>query len=251
MGRCIGLTDAVMSAMSFALWRTRAEVFASIDQDHHDSAASILSEKRAKGFVLRRGKYPRFEYRLNPDPPPLGKPGRKTGWKLWLPAPTPIPAHAVMPSPEQHTPPASLGTVCRVPTPQNRAQGRIEDAVAAVLDRTITHSLNEVLAVMPVGWSRAEVIGALADGVIEGWVGTGQARGRQFYTLRKPPPTVRVDPLAEKFKAIKLRERCQALDTDLTDALRDAREFDAPTELVHALVELRRCAHRTALALGH
>lgn len=131
--------------------------------------------------------------------------------------------------------------------PQNRAQGRIEDALAAILDPHEQRTLNELLERLPQGWSRAEAVSALADGVLDTWIGANGAAFQTRYWLRSPPPPLRADPLAERFNAMRLRARLEGIDRDLSELLQES-AIKKTGDIGRALANART---NTQLALKH
>lgn len=213
------------------------------------SVYAVISKEFAAGHIVRRARLdhgPGFEYSSAETPAPadaIAAPLERRAIRL-----VPMPAgEYVGPAVEAPLTSGTFGTRC---APPNRAAGRIEDALAAVLAGSGGHTLDEVLAAVPNGWSRTDVLSGLADGVIGGWIAARVGEERQRYQLLAAPPAVRHDPLVDEFKKYRLRERCEAMEADLTAALREVREYDAPPELVQSLVELRRCASRTVRALS-
>lgn len=226
---------------------------------HPEHTGVYLLKRWRKGELLRQKEGREFRYWLNPDwvkPRPGRRCGTRTAKRrekitpaapkaqqedcppLAVAAPVndaPVVTLAVNP------PPASIGLVCGAP-PQNPAQGRIEDALAAVLDPHEPRALNQVLALLPAGWGMAEAVSAVADGVIDAWIGTSDA----MYWLASMPPAPRVDPLVEQFKAMRLRARLEDIDRGLCELLEEPGKFSS--EIGAALINART---NTRFALKH
>lgn len=226
MARNLGLTAAVLGALASGRWMTCGQLIDAVHESYRAGVAPILNQKTRAGFLLRRGEYHRYEYRLNPNPPPARKSHRSAPRLLVRPpqAPAPKPAaevHVPATMPAQHVPPASLGLVCASTAPANPAQGRIEEVLADALDRHEAKSLDQVLAAVPNGWSRIDVISGLADGVLEGWIGPLTDNKPQTFLLRRKPPARRVDPLAVTSSAARFHRRIREIEASLSQLLDD------------------------------
>lgn len=119
---------------------------------------------------------------------------------------------------------ASLGLVCGT-TPQNPAQGSIEQALAGVMVMRKLYTLANILAAVPDGWSRAQAVSALTEGVLEGWIGSMQAHGRGYFQRIADPPPPPHDELAERFRAARVRARMQTIAEGIEQLLQDELPF--------------------------
>ncbi|MFC3716833.1 hypothetical protein ACFONC_11790 [Luteimonas soli] len=243
MARKVGLTASVIAVMSDGKWHTCGWVSNAVPEQHRKTANVILGQLWKHGRAERRGEYRAYEYRLLDVAAERARSLRDFEG---------LSAEAAACAGVQLPPvfAASLGTVAGElvasgPVPANRAQGRIEDVLAAVLDKHDARMLDQILPDVPNGWSRLDVISGIADGVLAGWIRARRNGARDAYLLLRDPPPVRHNPQVERFKAHRLVEQCRMLDADTRDALVAAREYDAPAELVRALVDLRRAAVRT------
>ena len=125
--------------------------------------------------------------------------------------------------------------------PLNPSQGRVEDAIASALSGGQHLALAELLDVLPRGWSRADLVGALTDGLLDGWIVSTSNDARVRYALMRWPPPIHADPLVAKFKAVRMQERLAVIEVELSTALGEAREFELTEDLLQTLVQARRC----------
>lgn len=239
-----------MAVMASGKWMSTAQVVAGLDERFGKNAPQILSQKTQAGILLRRGEFRRYEYRLNPSPPPARKRGRRaTRARALPPPPAPKPAaevHVPATMPAQHVPPASLGLVCASTAPANPAQGRIEDALASVLSGGPL-LLEDILAALPAGWSRADAIGALGEAVIDRWIVGQGPRDNVRYCLLGAPPPPRADPLADRFQITRARARVEQIDSELAALICDV-ELHLPAISRKALISARSYAR---IAIQH
>lgn len=117
----------------------------------------------------------------------------------------------------------SVGLVCGPQAiPQNRSQGTIEEALAAILtDRP--QSIDEIFVALPIGWSRADAVAGLKEAVLAEWA---KCEARGWVLVGEPP-----EPSAAPVEApvSHMGERLQAVRSGLGELLRDAvRLQDAP-----------------------
>lgn len=230
-------------------WMTVPAIIAAVPDIKN--AAQLVSSMVRQKRLHRRGKCRAYEYKADPAwaPKAIGgaRPGAGRRKADSVTAARQIDVAAYEPAPDAQLSP-SIGLVCAVTSPANPSQGRIEDAIASVLDEARPTHLADLLAAMPVGWSRAAIVSALTDGLLDGWVGSASGDSRVRYVLVAQPPVARADPLVKKFKTTHLQERLSAIETDLSDVLGVAREFGMNAKLATALINARSSVRR---ALRH
>ena len=117
----------------------------------------------------------------------------------------------------------SVGLVCGPQAiPQNRSQGTIEEALAAILtDRP--QGIDEIFVALPIGWSRADAVAGLKEAVLAEWA---KCEAHGWVLVGEPP-----EPSAAPVEApvSHMGERLQAVRSGLGELLRDAvRLQDAP-----------------------
>lgn len=112
----------------------------------------------------------------------------------------------------------SLGARCSA-APANRSQGTIEDALRAVLSEDAPLPLDEVLRLLPIGWSRTEAISGLKEAALDGWANYGPD-GWQL--VGEPPAPRAEDPASVRAIPNHMHLRLQEVDGQVREQLRDA-----------------------------
>lgn len=126
-------------------------------------------------------------------------------------------AQAAQPEPQPSFT-ASVGMKCNR-APENRAQGTIEEALRAVLSEDAPLPLDEVLRLLPIGWSRTEAISGLKEAALDGWANYGPD-GWQL--VGEPPAPRAEDPASVRAIPNHMHLRLQEVDGQVREQLRDA-----------------------------
>lgn len=143
----------------------------------------------------------------------------------------------------------ALGTRCTV-LPDNPSQGTIAQALRAVLSADSALPLDEIFLALPVGWSRAEAIAGLTEGVHAEWI---RYTRDGWQLIGDPPETRAEDPLAVARIPNHTLHRLQEIDGGVREQLGDAVALGRSPAFVRALAIASAEIH-TALQLldaGH
>lgn len=121
--------------------------------------------------------------------------------------------------------------------PENPASGRCIDALAAVMRSQMEPMTRaDIIEAMPKGYAPHDVVSAMSDAVVAGWLVSTHVGGATAYRLSEDiePGAHAADPLAVAYAAITPRQRVDQVQVDLRALLeQQMSERASPTVLHH------------------